>query len=198
MVPPPFAWLSGPIFWAVYLWAFIPEMRILRRARREARREDSQDSGSLKIMTVSLTTALVLAFPLAFVDRWSFAYGTRGQRAFIIGLLLIVLGSLIRRLCWRTLGEYFTGDLQARSDQPVIRAGPYRLVRHPSYTGGILMCVGIGLALCNWLSLGLLALTAIATYACRVRVEERVLLETIGEPYRIYMQGSKRFIPYVI
>lgn len=197
MVPPPFAWLSGLIFWAVYLWAFIPEMRILRRARREAGRADSQDSGSLKIMTVSLTTALVLAFPLAFVDRWSFPYHTQ-PRPFIIGLLLIILGSLIRRLCWRTLGEYFTGDLRARSDQPVIRTGPYRLVRHPSYTGGILMYLGIGLALCNWLSLGLLALTAIATYAYRVRVEERVLLDAVGEPYRIYMQGSKRFIPYVI
>ena len=198
MVPPPFAWLSGLAFWAVYLWALIPEMRILRRAGKAVRGPESQDGGSLRIMTAALTTALVLAFPLAFVDRWSFAYGTAGQRAFIIGLLLIVVGSLIRRLCWRTLGEYFTGDLRARSGQPVIRTGPYRLVRHPSYTGGILMYVGVGLALCNWLSLGLLALTAIATYAYRVCIEERVLLDNIGEPYRVYMRESKRFIPYVV
>lgn len=110
----------------------------------------------------------------------------------------MVLGSLIRRLCWRTLGEYFTGDIQARTGQPVIRTGPYSLVRHPSYTGGILMHVGIGLALYNWLSLALLTLTAIATYVHRMRIEERVLLDTIGEPYRIYMQERKRFIPYVV
>ena len=197
MVPPPFAWLTGPIFWGVYLWALIPELRILRRARQAAGRADSKDSGSFRTMTWALSTALVLAFPLAFLDRWSFPYGS-GLRPFIVGVLLMVLGSLIRRLCWRTLGEYFTGDIQARTGQPVIRTGPYSLVRHPSYTGGILMHVGIGLALYNWLSLALLTLTAIATYVHRMRIEERVLLDTIGEPYRIYMQERKRFIPYVV
>ena len=187
----------APIFWGVYLWALIPELRILRRARQAAGRADSKDSGSFRLMTIALTTALVLAFPLAFLDRWSFPPG-RQLQAFIIGVLLIVLGSLIRRSCWRALGEYFTGDIRARSDQPVIRTGLYGLVRHPSYTGGILMHVGIGLALCNWLSLALLTLTAIATYIHRVRIEERVLLDTIGEPYRIYMQERKRFIPYVV
>jgi protein-S-isoprenylcysteine O-methyltransferase Ste14 len=108
-----------------------------------------------------------------------------------------VLGSLLRRYCWRTLGEYFTGDVQARAGQPVIRTGPYSLVRHPSYSGGILMHIGIGLALCSWLSLAVLTVTAIATYWYRVRVEERVLVDTVGEPYRIYMQERKRFIPYI-
>ena len=110
----------------------------------------------------------------------------------------MVLGSLIRRSCWRTLGEYFTGDIQARKGQPVIRTGPYRLVRHPSYMGGILVHIGIGLALCNWLSLAVLTFTAVATYAHRVRIEERVLVETLGEPYRVYMRETRRFIPYVI
>lgn len=197
MTPPPFAWPYALVFWAVYLWALVPELKIARRARQTAGGADSKDSGSFRVMTRMLTAALVLVFPLAFLDRWSFPAETR-LSAFITGVLLIVAGSMIRRLCWRTLGEYFTGDIQVRSDQPVIRTGPYALVRHPSYTGGIMMHTGMGLALCSWLSLALLTLTALATYIHRVRIEERVLLDTLGEPYRIYMQERKRFIPYVV
>jgi protein-S-isoprenylcysteine O-methyltransferase Ste14 len=197
MTPPPFAWPYALFFWAVYLWAFIPEMRIIGRAREGARNADSRDQGSIRVMIAAMSIALVLAFPLAFIDRSSFP-ATICPGLFIAGLVLLVLGSLLRRYCWRTLGEYFTGDVQARAGQPVISAGPYRLVRHPSYSGGLLMNFGIGLALCSWLSFGLLTVTAVATYVYRVRIEERALLEAIGEPYRTYMQERKRFIPYII
>jgi protein-S-isoprenylcysteine O-methyltransferase Ste14 len=110
----------------------------------------------------------------------------------------MVSGSLLRRYCWRTLGEYFTGDVQARANQPVIRTGPYSIVRHPSYTAAMMMFVGIGLALGSWFSLGLITIAAFAGYGYRVAVEERVLVETLGEPYRVYMKERKRFIPYIV
>jgi protein-S-isoprenylcysteine O-methyltransferase Ste14 len=141
--------------------------------------------------------ALFIAFVVASVKAWAFPQ--RWQLPlFVVGLLLIVLGSLLRRYCWRTLGEYFTGDVKARADQPVITSGPYRWVRHPSYTAGMIMFIGIGLALGNWFSFALLTVATIATYSYRVAVEERVLLETIGEPYGSYMKQRKRFIPYIV
>ena len=60
------------------------------------------------------------------------------------------------------------------------------------------MFIGIGLTLGSWLSLVLLTIATIATYAYRVAVEERVLIDTIGEPYSVYMKERKRFIPYVV
>jgi protein-S-isoprenylcysteine O-methyltransferase Ste14 len=117
---------------------------------------------------------------------------------YAVGVASIFLGSLLRRYCWRTLGEYFTGDVRARADQPVIRTGPYRLVRHPSYTAGMMMNIGIGLALGSWASFALLTIATIATYLYRVKVEERALLNTIGEPYRSYMKETKRFVPYIV
>ena len=197
MKPPPFLWPYALIFWAVYVWAMVPEMKILRRAREESKNADSKDSGSMRVMTVAMSAALLLAFPLAFLERWSFPE-PRHRSLFAAGMVLVVLGSLLRRYCWRTLGEYFTGDVQVRSGQPVIRAGPYRLVRHPSYSGGILMNAGVGLALCSWLTLGLLTITAVVTYIYRVRIEEAALLGTLGEPYRAYMRETKRFIPSVL
>jgi protein-S-isoprenylcysteine O-methyltransferase Ste14 len=117
---------------------------------------------------------------------------------FAIGISLILLGSLLRRYCFRTLGEYFTGDVRATAEQRVIDTGPYRLVRHPSYTAAMMMFAGIGLALGNWVSFALITVGAITTYVYRVSVEERALIATIGEPYRNYMKERKRFIPYVV
>jgi protein-S-isoprenylcysteine O-methyltransferase Ste14 len=95
------------------------------------------------------------------------------------------------------LGRYFTANVRVQADQPVIDAGPYRLVRHPSYTGGMIMYLGTGLALTNWLSVLILAGMGALTYAYRVRVEERALATSIGEPYREYMQRTKRFVPFM-
>jgi protein-S-isoprenylcysteine O-methyltransferase Ste14 len=117
---------------------------------------------------------------------------------FYLGVLLIFLGSVLRRICWRTLGEYFTGDVRAKAGQPVIQTGPYRWVRHPSYTAGMLMNVGIGVALTNWLSMAILLIATVAAYVYRVRVEERALVGELGVPYAEYMRTHKRFIPFVV
>jgi protein-S-isoprenylcysteine O-methyltransferase Ste14 len=195
--PLPFIWPYALVFWAIYFWAFMPEWRIVKGGMEGVKSGESRDSGSLRVMLGGMWVALFLAFPLAFVRAWMFP--ARAQLPlFAAGVSLILLGSLLRRYCFRALGKYFTGDVRARSDQPVINTGPYRLVRHPSYTAGMMMFIGIGLALGSWLSAALLAVAAIATYTYRVTVEERALLEAIGEPYRDFMKDRKRFIPFVI
>jgi protein-S-isoprenylcysteine O-methyltransferase Ste14 len=98
----------------------------------------------------------------------------------------------------RVLGEYFTGDVRAREGQPVITTGAYRFVRHPSYTAGLIMFAGIGLACANAISIAALLVIPFSIYLYRVSVQERALAEAIGEPYLAYMRARKRFIPYVI
>jgi protein-S-isoprenylcysteine O-methyltransferase Ste14 len=197
MRPLPFVWPYTLVFWAVYVWAFLPEWRVVQGGRKGVKSADSKDSGSLAVILGGMWVALLLAYPLAFVKAWAFPQSWQ-LPLFVVGVLMIFLGSLLRRYCFRTLGEYFTGDVKARPNQPVIKSGPYRLVRHPSYTAGMIMFIGIGLALGNWVSFVLLTIATIATYSYRVVVEERVLLETIGEPYGAYMKERKRFIPYIV
>jgi protein-S-isoprenylcysteine O-methyltransferase Ste14 len=197
MRPLPFVWPYALVFWAVYVWAFLPEWKVVQGGREGAKSADSKDSGSLKVILGGMWVALLVAYPLAFVKAWTFPQSWQ-LPLFVVGVLMIVLGSMLRRYCWRTLGEYFTGDVRARPDQRVISSGPYRWVRHPSYTAGMVMFIGIGLALGSWASFALLTIATIATYSYRVAVEERALLETIGEPYGSYMKERKRFIPYIV
>ena len=197
MRPLPFVWPYALVFWALMAWAFLPERRVVQGGLEGAKRAGSKDSSSTKVILGGTMAASLLAYPAAFVKAWSFPSSWQVP-LFVAGVLMILLGSLLRRYCWRTLGDYFTGDVTARPDQPVVDSGPYRLVRHPSYTAGMMMFIGVGLALGNWVSLALLTIATVATYGYRVAVEERVLLETIGEPYRSYMKERKRFIPYIL
>lgn len=197
MKPLPFVWPYALVFWAVYVWAFLPEWRVVRGGVEGVKSADSKDSGSLRVILGGMWIALLLSFWLSLVKSGSFPAGGRVP-LFAAGVVLIFLGSLLRRYCFRTLGQYFTGDVRARADQPVIRGGPYRLVRHPSYTAGTMMFTGIGLALGSWFSFVLLTIAGIATYVYRVMIEERALVEAIGEPYRSYMKETKRFIPYIV
>ena len=173
----------------------IPEMKLMRKARDEVKKSGSKDRGSVKVIFVVGQIGLLLAFFFAFVRLGSMRPLVP---LFWTGVALIVLGGLLRRHCWRILGEYFTGDVKARADQPVINRGAYRFVRHPSYTAGMMLFAGVGFAYGNWIGFVLLMASVIAGYIYRVRVEEKALAETIGEPYIAFMKSRRRFIPYVI
>lgn len=196
MRPLPFVWPDWLLFWAVCIWAFAPEFRIVRNAQKAATHAESPDAGSVRLIVLGGAIGAAIAFPLAWVS--SLRVPAKLDTAFfVIGVATIFAGSLLRRYCWRLLGASFTGDVRARPDQPIITTGAYALVRHPSYTAGILMNTGMGLALGSWASTAVLALAAFAVYSYRIAVEERTLLTVVGEPYREFMRTRRRLIPFI-
>ncbi len=196
MRPLPFVWPYWPLFWAVCTWAFSPEFRIVRKAQKSATHSDSPDAGSIRVIVFGGGIASVIAFPLAWVPSLRLPTAL-DPAVFVIGVATIVAGSVLRRHCWRLLGASFTGDVRARPDQAIITTGAYALLRHPSYSAGILMNTGIGLALGSWASTAVLALAAFGVYSYRIAVEERTLLAVVGEPYREFMRTRRRLIPFI-
>jgi protein-S-isoprenylcysteine O-methyltransferase Ste14 len=193
MKPLPYVWPYALPFWAIFLWAFIPEWAIVRRARRT---QGTSDAKSLQVILVGQSIAFFAAFPLGWVPALQFAPARRGV-AFGVGVGVLVAGSLLRRHCWRMLGSSFTGDVRAHRDQQIVTRGAYRILRHPSYTAGIVLNTGVGIALGSWASAALLALSSLAVYLYRMTVEERALLTVIGDPYREFMRTRKRLIPFL-
>ncbi|MEA2682278.1 MAG: hypothetical protein QOK05_606 [Chloroflexota bacterium] len=115
-----------------------------------------------------------------------------------LGFVFIWAGILLRAWSFRTLGTYFTFRVQTSADQPVISAGPYRFVRHPSYVGILLAFIGFALAAFgNWMSVASMGVGALIGVLYRIRVEERELLLALGDPYRDYAATHKRLIPMV-
>lgn len=197
MRPLVFVWPYALVFWLVLLWAFTPEFMIISRARQRAAQPTSKDDGSMRVIMLGQWIGMLLGFSVAFA-RPLRVPTSAALPIFFTGIATLVAGSLLRRHCFRQLGEYFTGDVQARPNQPVIDRGAYRWVRHPSYTAGILMFAGIGLALGNWASLFFLVFSAAVVYAYRIKVEERALVAELGEPYVAYMRSRKRLVPFIL
>jgi protein-S-isoprenylcysteine O-methyltransferase Ste14 len=185
------------VFWAAFLWCFFPERGLTQRAAAESKKEGSKDGGSIQVILVTGLATTLGGFLLAPWTQMALSSGTR-LIVFYAGIVMLLLGSILRRVCFKTLGKHFTGDVRATADQPVIQTGPYRWVRHPSYTAGMIMFLGIGFALTSWVSIALLLGGTIVGYGYRVRVEERALLAEIGAPYGEFMRTRKRFIPYVV
>jgi protein-S-isoprenylcysteine O-methyltransferase Ste14 len=191
-IPPLFTHLEAIAFWIIFVWAFGAERAVIQKAAAEGR--DDQDEGTMRLILVGNMVAMAAAFIVAFLPWLNISWP---RVALAVGAVLMLAGGLLRRACFRALGEHFSGLVRATADQPVIDSGPYRWVRHPSYTAGFLLFLGIGFGLGSWLSIVILFGAAVYVYARRVAVEERVLLATIGEPYREYMQRTTRFIPGV-
>ncbi len=117
--------------------------------------------------------------------------------AFTAGLVILVAGLVLRGWSIMTLGDYFTGRVMVSADQPVITAGPYRVLRHPSYTGFLLACAGVGLASANWAGLAAMAVLPLALILWRIHAEENALLTTLGDRYRGYAAHHKRLVPLI-
>lgn len=213
MRPLIFVWPEGLVAWAVYLWAMVPEMRLVRRARAEERAAASSSpavsgaarrspapaarDGSLQAIIVAGSAGMLVALAAALLlPQWTIAPG-HARVVYWTGLAVVVAAGLLRRHCWRMLGTFFTGQIAVRPDHVVVERGAYRWVRHPSYAAGLLLQLGVGLVLGNWGSVALLVGPAGAAYAYRIHLEERALVTGLGHAYTAYRSRTCRLIPFV-
>ncbi len=140
-----------------------------------------------------LASVCAAALPAASIGREA---GSR-LAVFWAGLTLVVGGMAFRYYAIVVLGRYFTRQVTVHAGQTVVDRGPYRYIRHPSYTGLLIALIGVALALNNWAGLAAMLLCAAPGFAYRIAVEERELRGALGDAYRAYMARTRRLIPFV-
>ena len=183
------------LFWIVfYIWAG-SEM-FLGWKLRPTEGAVAADAGSRSLLISSIWLGVALGFALAIlVPSAAFISGRRPL--FYLGIAFMLGGLALRWYSIRVLGKSFTYTVAIRPGQEVVEAGPYRWIRHPSYAGALLTVFGVLVCMTNPLAfLGILP--TLAGYAYRIRVEERALVRSLGEPYRSYMQRTKRLVPFLV
>jgi len=128
----------------------------------------------------------------------SFSFVPANDLTFIGGAALALAGVVLRVGAIRTLGKFFTFQVGIRPDHRIVREGPYRWVRHPAYAGSVMTLLGVSLS--NGFSLGIIisAVMILLVYGLRIPNEEAALVRHFGEPYRLYMEQTKRLIPFVL
>ncbi|HEV7936665.1 MAG TPA: isoprenylcysteine carboxylmethyltransferase family protein [Solirubrobacteraceae bacterium] len=114
-----------------------------------------------------------------------------------VGLTLLWVGIALRLWAVRTLGDFFKVSVVIQDDHRVVDTGPYRWVRHPSYSGALLTALGIGIALADWTSIAIMIVFPLSAFLIRIRVEERLLSTELGDAYRSYARRTARLVPRV-
>ncbi len=154
----------------------------------------SADRGTARAFTVILAPYLLLTVLEARFLRLEEATSW-GVPAFL-GLAFAAVGLVIRTWAVRTLGRFFTLHVQAQADHMVVRTGPYKYVRHPSYTGALLMLVGMPVMLGAWASALAFGALFLGWTAVRMRQEEAVLEAALGAEYAAYRQATPALVPF--
>jgi protein-S-isoprenylcysteine O-methyltransferase Ste14 len=111
------------------------------------------------------------------------------------GLAVFVSGVVFRLVAIRVLGRFYSHRVRLSESHSVVSHGPYRIVRHPAYTGMIAAHAGVTMCFFNWLSVALLLLVLVPAVVLRIHVEERALFALRGYPE--YAAGRRRLIPLV-
>ena len=111
---------------------------------------------------------------------------------------LLAAGLLLRSYAILTLQKHFTVDLAIQPGHRLIRHGPYRMVRHPSYTGALLCFSGLALSIGYWGTAIMILVPVISAYLWRIGKEERILTKAFGMAYQEYCRRTYRLVPGII
>jgi protein-S-isoprenylcysteine O-methyltransferase Ste14 len=183
--------LAGAAWLVLNAISFVCEALQWLQRRAEATKVDR---GSLRVLLIcaAIGIAILVAAPIDLPG----AAIRPASVSFALGFTLFLGGFAMRRWSEHTLGRYFTFAVMTSGDQPVITSGPYRYVRHPGYTGVMLIVVGAGLVSGNWIGLAAFTVCVLLPLLYRIQVEEGALAAALDD-YRDYAARHKRLIPLV-
>lgn len=182
------------LFWVVFVSGVtVPVIVFGRWTRRNAASVKTKPGKDVSTLTnFALIPVAVIAILLGYAR-----IGALPHWLFYPGLTLWLLGLAFTGWAYRTLGHFFSLDVQIQNDHRVVDTGPYRLLRHPGYSGFSLGLLGLGVALQSWVSVLVLLLATIAALAYRIPIEEKFLVAELGDDYVQYTARTKRVLPFV-
>ena len=176
-------------------YAYLISELLLNVTCRSADTGVRQDRSTLRVLWLVIMTSVAAGIyvtlhwrNLSFANRPGFA---------LVGFVLFVAGMVLRWWAIFILGRFFTVDVQIASDHQLVERGPFRFVRHPSYTGALLAFIGFGFSLGNWAATLVIVVPIFFAFLRRMNVEEQALVGSLGDTYASYMQRTKRLLPFL-
>ncbi len=166
---------------------------VIPRRKRGGNKFEEKNHGLNFSTWLGWEALLVLTIVLA-----SFRLFIMPNAAYFAGIIFLLAGVSIRQWAVAVLGKYFSHVVGVQKDQKVVDIGPYRYVRHPSYTGILLIQIGIALSFQCWIAVPAAVISFGLAYGYRMLKEEKLLVESLGDGYRQYMDKTKRVIPFLI
>jgi len=178
-----------------YIWCGVEIFQQIKQRKQAHNDATLTDRGSLIFLYVCITLGYCIAIPMSFSPYGRWIWGQPYWRIF--GVMLILAGLWIRHSAMQTLAAYFTYQVEIQEKHRLVETGLYRYIRHPGYLGQLLVFLGIGLAMANWITVLGLFLPVFVAFSWRMRVEEAALQARFTGQYEAYRKRSWRLIPWI-
>ncbi len=164
----------------------------LRTKHKAKRFYDNREDKNSSLLAI----AFLLVVPL--MPLFTSVIGGNYKNSFIqlMGICIMLIGIIIRIIAMRTLGRFYTGTLHITEEHHIITNGIYQYIRHPGYFSVLLISFGFGLAVGNWIVIGLIIILFFLVYSYRISVEEKMLSVKFAE-YKNYMKKTSGLIPFL-
>src|SRR2546423_330334 len=173
-------------------------LTVTRRSRtKTGTKQDKSPLGTIWVVIgVSIAAGIFVSDSSFLWDKglWMFELPS-GNGVAVAAVVLFAAGLILRGWAIVTLGRFFTVDVTIERDHELVERGPFRWVRHPSYTGVLLAFVGWSLTLWNWMAMAVVLVPIFVAFVRRMNVEEDALSRALGERYVEYKKRTKRLIP---
>lgn len=178
-----------------YVYGFL---EILLSIRQRVKRKNSivnrGDKGSIWFLIILTGIGYFLSFRFGMtkigrIYHWDFF--------FAVGVFLIIIGLIIRIYAINTLKQHFTYVVTKIENHELIETGLYKMIRHPGYLGQVFIFIGTAVSFSNWLSVLSMAIAISVGYAYRIKIEEKFMVEQMGQKYLDYQNRTKKLIPLV-
>lgn len=173
------AWLAFLCFWIAGIFIYRPH--------KPRHRDKRWTVFLISIILVTLTAELLAA---RYLLKKFYLPASLNAISAAFGMVLLLSGFFFATWARVKLGRFWSGSVALIENQPVIKGGPYALVRHPIYAGVISMLWGSFLLA----PIGFVLFTAVlgtAFLLWKARLEETVLERHNSEEYRYYKKQVK-------
>jgi protein-S-isoprenylcysteine O-methyltransferase Ste14 len=180
------------VIYSIWILTFIIERVVISSSGQSATKIKS-DKGSYLLIFASIFLSITIAFTFAYAGIMILPLWV-----FYVGIGMMVIGLLVREWAVVTLRKFFSFTVRVREDHSIVQTGPYRLVRHPAYSGTMLIVIGVACALRSLAGIVILIIFFTLAFTYRITVEEKLLTQQLGQSYMEYMKRTKRLIPYIL
>lgn len=158
-------------------------------------KDRSADANSLRLLWGSAIVFMSAGFTTVHMVRAGRFPLADWAVVLVVGLF--AAGIALRWYAIVSLGRFFTVNVAIRDDHHIVTAGPYGIIRHPSYTGLLMMMLAIAISFGNWISALVAFVPFTAALLWRIRIEEAALVRNFGAQYDAYSAKTKRLIPWI-
>jgi len=178
----------------VLYWTWVGSEALLQIITRTSRSTGQvKDRGSLLVLLAVIFGSVWASLDYGVTHAHNLPGNPQGLR--LAALALLIVGLLVRWTAILTLGVSFSTNVAIHANQTLQKNGLFRWVRHPSYSGMVLIFAGVGLSQRNWISLAIMLIFPTAALLYRIHVEELALAEAFGDDYAQYRRSTFRLIP---